>query len=190
MLHSQTQPLWSGTLYTCVWAALQATNTTKHWHFWWFWRYCSTFFGHLDMNMLVTYAQEPKIVAIFTLKHFLYCILTWFLFLYSNFCDMYCLHIFPTNSDYYNASGHFYYWVLLQFPWILIILNGVAYYAKHFFFLLNDNFEFLLFFIFNFCNFKYFAIVLCVFVIFYCSLIIIQISLIIILFVLFHFNFY
>lgn len=160
MLHSQTQPLWSGTLYTCVWAALQATNTTKHWHFWWFWRYCSTFFGHLDMNMLVTYAQEPNTVAIFTLKHFLYCILTWFLFLYSNFCDMYCLHIFPTDSYYYNASGHFYYWVLLQFPWILIILNGDAYYAMHFF-SIKWQFLFFIFFILNFCNFKYFAIVLC-----------------------------
>ncbi len=45
------------------------------------------------------------------------------------------MQIFTTNSYYYSASGHFYYWVLLQFPQILIILN--AYYN----FLLNYNFE-------------------------------------------------
>ncbi len=76
------------------------------------------------------YAQKPNIVAIFTLKNFFivfWQILCIICFLYSSFCYIYCMHIFTTNNFYYSASGHFYYWVLLQFPQILIILNGDAY---------------------------------------------------------------
>ncbi len=84
------------------------------------------------------------------------------------------MHLAIFTNEFYCSSHEF-----SLFSMEMLIMQCI-------FFLLNDHLDFF----FSFCNFKYFAIVLCVFVIFYCSLIIIQMSLIIILFVLFRFNFY